>query len=481
MTRPHLSLFVVVFSFTVFLSSCTAEHEAELLSQAVITPKEIPLSAPEIANPTRGYYDWQDYGVTPPGLQFPEFYKRYMWDEIETSKGVYDFKVIKNDIAAATAKGQKFAFRIMAVNSFDNDEIGVPLYMTREVPGDYCAYDPEYIKTEWEVDRVWVPDWNSQAFLERARALVNALGKEFDGDPEIAYYDMGVYGHWGEWHAWPFVNCDTAGEANDNTKHAIIDMQLAAFPHSRVVMNSGAGNSDAFAYALSRSPRIGVRIDSFNWPWFDQQIEENAAKKALIESRWKTAPIIVEFGGSFSPDDSKDFSLAKAQVKRWHIASLANGNSYTWDTLTQSQKNNFLLAGKLSGYRFVPREFRYPNVVARGHSVRLISKWSNVGVTPLYERFTVRYELRLKGQSRAAWRGESRLDLQKLLPTITTQGTDVPKTVTDLFTFPQSLSPGTYTLSLVVFDPTGYRNKLALAIEGRTSSGRYPIGDVTLR
>jgi hypothetical protein len=67
--------------------------------------------------------------VTPPGLQFPEFYKRYMWDEIETSKGVYNFKVIKNDIAAATAKGQKFAFRIMSVNSFANDEIGVPLYM----------------------------------------------------------------------------------------------------------------------------------------------------------------------------------------------------------------------------------------------------------------------------------------------------------------------------------------------------------------
>lgn len=486
MTRPRISMLMIVCSFIIFVTSCNAKEETSLESQAVVTPKEIPLSAPDIANPVRGYYDWLGAGVRPSTLQFSEFYKRYMWDELETSKGVYNLSVIKNDMAAAKAKGQKFAFRIMAVNSFGrssqgDDEIGVPPYMTREVPGDYCGYNDEYIKTEWEVDRVWVPDWNSQAFLNRARALVNALGKEFDGSSELAYYDMGVYGHWGEWHAWPFENCDTAGEASDATKHAIVDMQLAAFPKSRIIMNSGAGNSDAFAYTLNKSPRIGVRIDSFNWPWFDQQIEENATKKALIESRWKTAPIIVEFGGSFHPDDSKDFSLAKSQVKRWHIASVANGNSYSWDTFTQTQKNNFLLVGKLSGYRFVPKEFRYPNVVSRATGFNLRSLWSNKGVTPLYERFIVRYELRLKGQTTVAWWGNSGLDLQTLLPTVNAQGTDTPKTVTDSFTLPQALASGTYTLSLVVFDPTGYRNKLALAIEGRTSSGRYPIGDIMVR
>ena len=477
----HL-LRLTLFALGLFLSACASRAEdASLESQAIFTPKEIPLSAPDVPNPMRGFFDWQAFGVRVPNLDFPEYYKRYMWDELETSKGVYNFSVIKNDIAAAKAKRQKFAFRIMAVNSFHSDEIGVPTYLTNEVPGDYCTYNDYYIKTEWEVDRVWVPDWNSTEFLNRARALVNALGREFDGDAEIAYYDMGVYGHWGEWHTWPFENCDTAGEANDATKHAIIDMQLAAFPKSRIIMNSGAGNSDAFAYALNKSPRIGVRIDSFNWPWFDQQIEENATKKSLIESRWKTAPIIVEFGGSFNPDDSKDFSLAMAQVKRWRIASVANGNSYTWDTFNQTQKNNFQMIGKLAGYRFVPREFRYPRSVTRGASINLVSKWSNVGVTPLYERFVVRYELRLKGQSGVVWRGKSGLDLQKLLPTTDSRGTDTPKTVTDSFTLPQTLSRGVYTLSLVVFDPTGYRDKLALAIEGRTSTGRYALGEITVR
>jgi hypothetical protein len=465
-----------------FLCACASNAEDELLEpQTIFTPKEIPLSASEIPNPMRGFFDWYGSGVRVPKLAFPEFYARYMWDDLETSKGVYNFSAIKNDIATAKAKGQKFAFRIMAVNSFHGDEIGVPAYMTNEVPGDYCTYNENYIKTEWEVDRVWVPDWNSRVFLSRARALVNALGKEFDGDAEIAYYDMGVYGHWGEWHAWPFENCATAGEASEATKRTIVDMQLAAFPKSRIIMNSGAGNSGAFAYALNKSPRIGVRIDSFNWPWFDQQIEENETKKRLIESRWKTAPIIVEFGGSFNPDDSKDFSLARQQVKRWHVASVANGNSYTWDGLNQTQKNNFLMIGKLAGYRFVPREFRFPGAVTRGNAVNLVSKWSNVGVTPLYEKFVMRYELRLKGQNRVVWYGNSGLDLQKLLPTTDSQGTDRPQAVTDSFTLPRALSPGTYSLSFVIFDPAGYRDKLALAVEGRTSSGRYPLGDITLR
>jgi hypothetical protein len=468
------------FICLVIIVGCTSQPQAELETQTVITPKEIPLSAAELPGPTRGFFDWYGAGVRVPGLQYPEFYKRYMWDELETSRGVYDFSVIKADIAAAKAKRQKFAFRIMAVNSFHDDEVGVPSYLTSEVPGSYCGYEPDYTKTSGELDRVWVPNWNSSAFLNRAKALVDALGREFDGDAEIAYYDMGIYGHWGEWHTYPFTNCATAGEASDATKHRIIDMQLAAFPTSRIIMNSGAGNSDAFSYALGKSPRIGIRIDSFNWPWFDQQIEDNPSKKALVESRWKTAPIIVEFGGSFGQNDSKDFSLAINQVKRWRVASVANGNSYTWDTLTQTQKNNFQMVGKLAGYRFVPKQFRYPGVVSRGSAFHLVSTWSNKGVTPLYERFVVRYELRPKGQNTVVWRGNSSLNLQTLLPT-TVNGVDTPKKVTDAFVLPQTLSPNIYTLSLVVLDPTGYRDRLNLAIEGRNTSGRYLVGDLTLR
>lgn len=447
----------------------------------IIKPTEISLSESEIVNPLRGFYDWQSVGVRVPNLRYPEYYKRYMWDEVESNRDVYDFSVIEQDLLIAKKARQKFAFRIMSVNSFHSDEVGVPNYMLSEVPGDYCSYYEDYIKNDCELDRVWVPDWNSTAFLNRARALVNALGKQFDGRSEIAYYDMGIYGHWGEWHAYPFTKCRTAGEASDATKRAIVDMQLMAFSESRIVMNSGAENSEAFQYTLSKSPKIGIRIDSFNWPWFDDQINNDPIKKDLVESRWKTAPIIVEFGGIFRDDDSEDFSLANSQVTKWHLASLANGNSYTGDVLTPNQRKNFQLAGKRSGYRFVLRECSWPGTLNRGRAFRIRSKWSNVGVTPLYETFSVRYELRRKGANMVVWRCTSSFDLETFLPTVSPGVDDVPVPVNDRCVIGRDITQGMYTLSLVVADPTGYRDPLALAIKGRDSSGRYVLGDLRLR
>jgi hypothetical protein len=99
--------------------------------------------------------------------------------------------------------------------------------------------------------------------------------------------------------------------------------------------------------------------------------------------------------------------------------------------------------------------------------VQLISKWSNKCVTPPCKRFGVCYQLRPKGQNRRVWRGHYGLDVQKRLPNPTSQGREAPKTAPDSLVFPQTRTPGIYTLSLVVDDPTGYGTNLAFATEGR--------------
>lgn len=43
------------------------------------------------------------------------------------------------------------------------------------------------------------------------------------------------------------------------------------------------------------------------------------------------------------------------------------------------------------------------------------------------------------------------------------------------------LKPGVYDLSMVVRDPSGYRAPLNLAITGRTDTGRYPLGTLTVQ
>lgn len=33
---------------------------------------------------------------------------------------------------------------------------------------------------------------------------MQALGQRFNGDPRLAYVDVGGYGNWGEGHNWPY-------------------------------------------------------------------------------------------------------------------------------------------------------------------------------------------------------------------------------------------------------------------------------------
>jgi hypothetical protein len=79
------------------------------------------------------------------------------------------------------------------------------------------------------------------------------------------------------------------------------------------------------------------------------------------------------------------------------------------------------------------------------------------------------------------WQEKSKLDLQKLMPTknpITP--TNTPVEFPDRFTLPNTLTPGTYTLSIQVVDAGHYYEPLHLAIEGRARDGSYMLGKVSI-
>jgi hypothetical protein len=418
-----------------------------------VTPAAIPLSDPELVNPMRGFYRW--YGGEPVPQPEParDHYARYGWRQLEPERGRYDFSAIEQAMEEARRSGAKFAFRVMAVNEFTSS-VEIPAYLGTEAGGGWCTVEGQ---------SVWVPAWDSPAFLARAQALVEALGARFNGDPRLGYYDMGLYGHWGEWHTTTL--CTPAASAA--TKRALVDMQLAAFSRSRVLMNSGASEVDAFVYALGRSPRVGVRVDSLCDPWFDQQFTTSPTKLAAMRDRWQTAPVVAEF---FSWNQS-DLGQCDEQVRAWHVAGIANGR-IEWERYGAEQQAALIQLGKHSGYRIVLNQLSYPSAVQTNTPFTVTSQWSNVGVTPAYEPAVVTFELRPKGEGRVIWTGRSQLDLERLLPTST------PQAVSDTLRLLGRIPAGQYTLSLVVRDPTGYRPPLAIAIAGGDAAGRYVLGEI---
>ncbi len=424
-------------------------------STVTVTPSVIPVSAPEIVNPMRGYYRW--YGGEPIPQPRPSYdhYARYGWRQLEPSRGQYDFSALEQAMQAARAGGARFAFRVMAVNEFSSP-VELPDYLKSEGGGRSCTYNGAPL---------WVPDWDSPAFLARARALMQALGARFNGDPRLGYYDLGIYGQWGEWHT---ANLCTPA-ASDATKRALVDMQLDAFPSSRVLMNSGASEVTAFVYALGRSPRVGVRVDSLCDPWFDQQFTQHPTKLAAMQDRWKTAPVVAEF---FNPRPD-DIGACQRQVAGWHIAAIGNG-PISWSSYGPDQQSQMVALGKQSGYRFALVGLTYPAAAPSNSLIALDAQWRNDGAAPAYEPVDITFELQPQGQGTIAWRAVSRLDLQRLLPG------ETPQAVADQLYLPTGLAPGVYTLSLVLRDPAGYRPPLALAIEGGSAAGRYPLGDITI-
>ena len=43
-------------------------------------------------------------------------------------------------------------------------------------------------------------NWDDPVFLQKMKAFVQALGKHYDGNPDIAFLDIRSYGNWGEGH-----------------------------------------------------------------------------------------------------------------------------------------------------------------------------------------------------------------------------------------------------------------------------------------
>jgi hypothetical protein len=235
-------------------------------------------------------------------------------------------------------------------------------------------------------------------------------------------------------------------------------------------MNSGGKEVDAFIYALNMSPRIGVRVDSLCSPWFDTQFTESSEKLAMMQERWKTAPIITEFY-TWNPSN---IALCDQQVSTWHIAATANGSIGNWNSYTADQQAQILTMGKHTGYRFVLTSLSYPAEVMNNTLLPISSQWLNVGNSPAYEPFAITFELQPKDQTTVLWVGLSQRNLEDLLPTTE------PQTSDEQFYLSGRIPPGQYTLSLVVRDPTGYRPPLSLAITGGDASGRYLLGDLTI-
>lgn len=436
-----------------------------------VSPTVTPLSSAEIVNPMRGYIKWGGTETVPGVGPSVDSYTRLAWTDLEgDTAGSYNMQKIYDGIASAKATGgpkakYSFGIRVMRSKDWPNTTL-VPLYARNLMPKGF------YNGT------TYIPDWNDSDFTLRFKALLTRVAQEFDGHPDIGFFEMCVYGTYGEW-VTPGVYPSPTGAtgATTATLQGYVDMYVATFTQTRLVMMTD--NEVGLVYAMGLTPTggapwMGWSRKSLGDPHFATGM--TPAKLAAIADRWKKAPVFGEFFGG----DRTNGTTALQQVRDFHVSvigngNLSNGNTHTgWGSYPATEQADFIKAGKEAGYRFSLTNLTIPETLYVGGTFTAEARWQNAGLNPLHEPFTIQYELR--NGSTIVQRWDSALDLEDW-----TKVGATPTLHTDRFAVSSTVAAGSYSFVAIVTSLDGTRDPLKLAIgTARNADGSYTLGTVTI-
>jgi hypothetical protein len=442
--------------------------DAAVTVSATFTPVAIAADAQELTNPLRGQYRWLGTAPYLSTWTDNDSYQRWNWNEFESTQGTYNFALIDNEIKAAKTRHGRFGMRIMPLCQ----DCATHTYKGAQssVPDDLAAVSNPLIAAPPGGSTLYLlPDWNSEAYLTRLQAMLNAIGARYKDEPTFAWFDVSSYGNWGEFHLWPFsqsggpYDTSTQKPITDANARRIVQMNAAAFAGKLLVINSEQQAALAEAVATT-SPPIGIRVDCLGADGLGGgQSPIEAVAGAL--NRWRTAPFITEWCQTNIGGSGADLFVQGAQqVETYHVSMLSSGN-FSANPTAGAEATAFRQANLIAGYRL--RTSSVTVQVSSAGDVTVNLQWVNDNVAPTYLRWQVVFVL----NGSAHIELPMTFDLRRVI--------DTP--VADAETLhPAQLPSGTYQALLRVDDLQAISPPMFLAMQGRDSSGNYLLGSIAV-
>lgn len=500
----------------------------------------VPYSAPDLVNPMRGQFDNILTGLFPqsndanrdlpawPGTRDAGL--RFTWRSLQPTDPAslpadapddqrYDFTRIDRALDAYDAKGIRLGLRVSSYDSCCEQlppgqaNIGVPDWLAAQ-DGAVDRYDRDGTTQV-------IPDWNSDAYLDGFSALLEALGRRYDGDERLAIFEMSGYGDFSE-NVLPVLRDDLGAPGPDATDSEavlgylseyrdqfitaasakrLVAANLRAFPRTQMV--TAPGNPQIVKELMRDSEAldgvvhpVGVRGDCLGvlqvLPTWAANPASGYVKRAdpiidVLRQRLVEAPVITEWcqlPEGESP--STYYRRGLRTVIDQHVSMTASSgfpDQLGTDRMKRGVYDLWSRANTYAGYRYDARA----DLSAGQDGVTGEVDWTNRGVSSTHERWAVRYQLR-SGSGRVVAETDSPLDLRTI---DTDQDGDAarptPSTATDRLSFDGPIDPGTYTVTVVVaWDEhkagatrTVDLGPMRLAMKGR-GGGAYEIGRVTV-
>jgi len=440
-------------------------------------------------------------------------YFRLPWCVLEPEEGVFRWDVIDAYAQPWIAKGKQIALRITCCES--RFRYATPEWVRKAgCKGIDFQMPPVLGITPGNDDWLWEPDYTDPVFRAKLDRFLAALGRRYNGNPHVAFMDIGTLGMWGEGHTLFSRLRAKLPLLTDAQRDAIVTDQFRMWkkhlPDTMLLcVDDQAGDRnmapDWPTLKLARELGFGFRDDSLMVgvpggvpprAWWHHGWARLFAPKAPVSIECEHY-LLAKKRGSWNPD-----ALMQAVVD--HQASWLSIHGWP-RAFYEENKDAIARVNKRLGYRFELRQASYSRSVEVGRRIEIASTWVNVGVAPFLREGVLAWSL-LDAQDNVAWTFvDDAADFRAAAPTL--EAGEKPMTVTSRPVFgyradipkfndgvwlitekdpPRpfgnqvpTLEKGVYRLAVSV----GLRDGtpvVALPLFGGTGR-RYPIGEITVR
>lgn len=311
-----------------------------------------------------------------PGLSV--IYLRVPWSFLEPREGEFNWSLFDTPAQRWIQKGKKIAIRVTCSESWIR-------WATPKWVADAGAkgIEFEFGKGPRPGAPLWDPDYLDPIFLEKLDHFLAAMARRYDGNPDVAFIDIGSFGMWGEGHT--FFSSRLNGEQTLAAVKKHIDLYKKHFQKTLLVINDDVagpgrrgGPYPAIEYALSKG--VTLRDDSI----LVQPPPNSWYHSDMAQAFWEKMPVILEhehFGASKKRNAWSGDLLLKA-VEDYH-ASYMSIHWWPREFLEENRETIERINRRL-GYRIQLREISYPARVIIGEPFVIHTKWKNGGVAPCY-------------------------------------------------------------------------------------------------
>ncbi len=397
-----------------------------------------------------------------PGLSV--VYLRLPWSMVEPEEGRFAWSTVDTPAQRWIAKGKQVAFRFSCCESWMRwatpewvQQAGAKGYPFK--PGEERPDGP-----------FWEPEYDDPVFLAKLDAFLAAAAARYDGDPTVAFVDVGSFGVWGEGHT--YHSSKRKWPASTVIRH--LDLHAKHFKKTLLAANDDFAGQGPETIDHARTLGMTLRDDSI----LVQGGKNAYFHAAMAQPFWPRVPVILEsehYGGSRDRGNWQDGSTYLHAVEAYH-ASWASIHWWPREFLAECRPLVDRINLRL-GYRIQLTEASWPARVRLGDAWTFRAQWRNASVAPCLPGGFPGVTLKDATGGIAGVFVDESLDARTL--PVGEPGRAEAKPQASRFALPYAIRTGTYA----VFVSLGSRSgtpRIALPLEGDDGHRRYRVGTMAV-